>query len=797
MEDIPSKVRSLLGIVAEVNLKSESGLEYIEIVVEPHSNPISYRGKFHCRSGSTKQVLEGAALTRFLLEKHGRTWDDVALPGVRLGQLDGGVFDGFRRMGVRSERLPPEALDDSDEDVIERLQLREGGFLKRAAALLFHPAPHRVCIGAYVKIGDFQGGDLRFQDVVEGDLFTQVDRTLDLLYTKYTRGSISYRDDIYRVETFPVPRRAMREAVINALIHRDYAEPTSTQIRVNDGDIEIRNSALLPPDWVAEDTGMLSQPHNPWIAQAFFRTGMIEAWGRGIRQITERCREAGNPTPTWTREPGGVLCLRFPFSEAYLAAAGGGGSADRGTTPITTPTDPITTPKTGPIIGPKTSRSTGPIPVADRILALLEAEPGITQSAIAERLGLTVKGVKYHFRKLREAGAIRRAGSSRSGHWEVLAAPADSIERMGTGTVDMIRRCTEAGLPEPEFEVGAGFLVRIRRSGRTAEGNQATVGKRSGKDEEPATQKTTQITDSTTQKTTQITDPTTQKTTQERILECLRAEPELTRSELAERTGITPDGVKYHLRKLKADGTIRRVGSDRDGRWVVTDRPDDDRNATEDRPAEGQESATTQNPVPTTQIATPSTQIPTQKTTQKKILSYLRAEPSLTRRELAERTGITPDGIKYHLKELKAAGAIRRVGSDRAGRWKVLEESATEPNSTPERDPGALDDRRRRTRGPHPAPRRQPLPAPTRLQVPRRLAGPPEQPQHRDRPPHRSRRCDCPPQGPQELAPRVCPHGRPIEEDPWNLRQRRRAVRPHGRVGGTDDMRRTVERRMA
>ena len=81
LEDIPSKVQSLLGIVVEVNLKSESGLDYIEIVVEPHPNPISYRGKFHYRNGSTKQVLEGAALTRFLLVKHGRTWDDVAVAG--------------------------------------------------------------------------------------------------------------------------------------------------------------------------------------------------------------------------------------------------------------------------------------------------------------------------------------------------------------------------------------------------------------------------------------------------------------------------------------------------------------------------------------------------------------------------------------------------------------------------------------------------------------------------------------------------------------------------------------------
>ena len=418
LEEIPSKVRSLLGIVVEVNLRSASGLEYIEIVVEPHSNPISFRGKFHYRSGSTKQVLEGAALTRFLLEKHGRTWDDVALPGVKLSELDGRAFEGFRQRGVKSERLPPEALDDSDEDVIERLRLRDGAFLKRAAALLFHPSPQRVFIGAHVKIGDFRGGDLRFQDVIEGDLFAQVDRTLDLLYTKYTRGLVSYPDDIYRVETFPVPRRAMREAVINALIHRDYAEPTSTQIRVNDEDIEIRNSAQLPSDWVAADTGMLSRPHNPRIAQVFFWTGMIEAWGRGIRQITERCREAGNPSPTWTQEPGGVLCLRFPFSEAYLAAAGSGcGSADQGTTPKTSPK---TSPKASPKTSPKATRSTEPMTAEARILAMLRTEPGISQPVIAERLGTSVRAVKYHFRKLREAGAIRRVGSSRAGHWEVL-----------------------------------------------------------------------------------------------------------------------------------------------------------------------------------------------------------------------------------------------------------------------------------------------------------------------------------------------------------------------------------------
>ena len=79
--------------------------------------------------------------------------------------------------------------------------------------------------------------------------------------------------------------------------------------------------AELPADWSVSTTGeMPSDPHNPRVAHAFFRAGLIEAWGRGIHQIRERCAEAGNPTPLWGREPGGVLRLRFPFSEAYLAA---------------------------------------------------------------------------------------------------------------------------------------------------------------------------------------------------------------------------------------------------------------------------------------------------------------------------------------------------------------------------------------------------------------------------------------------------------------------------------------------
>ena len=504
----------------EVNLESEGGAEYLEIIVEPYPNPISYKGEFHYRSGSTKQVLRGAALSRFLLQKYGRTWDDVPMPGIGLKDLDGRTLERFRRRAADSERLSQDILDESDAGVIEKLRLREGEYLKRAAVLLFHPAPGRFVREAYVKIGYFRGPELLYQDVIEGDLFAQVDRAMDLLYSKYTKALISY-DGIYRVETFPVPKEAMREAVINAVIHRDYASTAPIQIRVYDHRITLWNPGQLPPDWSVEQlTGEhSSRPHNPGIAYAFFRAGMIEAWGRGIRRIAHVCETAGNPAPEWKIEPGGGLWLEFPYSTAYRRTADSlakHASAD----------DP----------GPKRNGS-GDIGVGpERAIEATTQETGITTQEIEattqEHGGTTTQETKDTTQEI-----------------EGITQETGITTQETAGTTQEIKVTTQ--------EHGRTTTQEIGDTTQEIEG-------------------TTQETEVTTQETagtTQEIEATTQEnggtTTQERILVLLKAEPGITRRLLAERIGITPDGVKYHLDKLRAAGIIRHVGATKAGRWEV------------------------------------------------------------------------------------------------------------------------------------------------------------------------------------------------------------------------------------
>jgi ATP-dependent DNA helicase RecG len=295
LEDLPNKVRDLLGIVVDVNLHTEGELHYIEVVVQSYPNPISYRGHYHMRSGSTLQELKGAALDRFLLGRHGRTWDGVPLPQFSLADVSAPAMARFRQLAQRSGRLDAETLAytsaDSDAHLLDKLRLKEGVYFKRATALLFASDPQRFVTGAFVKVGFFESEtELLYHDEVEGDLFHQVKNTLDLLLTKYLKAVISY-DGIVRVETFPVPRAALREALLNALVHRDYAVTAPVQIRVYEDRLRMWNPAVLPEGWTLDTLlgAHSSSPYNPAIANAFFRAGEIEAWGRGVERIFAAC----------------------------------------------------------------------------------------------------------------------------------------------------------------------------------------------------------------------------------------------------------------------------------------------------------------------------------------------------------------------------------------------------------------------------------------------------------------------------------------------------------------------------
>lgn len=135
--------------------------------------------------------MKGAALDRFLLRKQGLHWDGVPVPHVAPEHLDVRTLEEFRRQAYTSQRASAHILEDLDGTLLDKLRLVEGAYLKRAAVLLFHPDPERFVTGAFIKIGYFESNvDLRYQDEVHGNLFSQVGQAIEILKAKYLKAWI-------------------------------------------------------------------------------------------------------------------------------------------------------------------------------------------------------------------------------------------------------------------------------------------------------------------------------------------------------------------------------------------------------------------------------------------------------------------------------------------------------------------------------------------------------------------------------------------------------------------------------
>ncbi|MCF0186470.1 MAG: putative DNA binding domain-containing protein [Bacteroidaceae bacterium] len=309
MEDIPNKIATNLGIIADVNLLEQNGKQYIEIVVDPSSMPISYHGNYHYRSGATKQELKGVALQQFILKKMGRSWDDIPHERATFDCIDSNAITYFLKSSAKQSRL--ESLPENADTltVLKNLRLvTDDGKLKYAALLLFAKDPQMYFPSVQFKLGRFGSSesDLMFDDIVEGNILEMTEKVMRLLASKYLISPIHY-EGIQRVERLEIPEDALREVLCNAIVHKDYQRNT-IQMKVYNDRIVLWNPGVLPDDLPIEK--LFSEHHsharNRNIAYAFYRAGFIEAWGRGIEKICTELSSASLQPPKFEQTEGGL-----------------------------------------------------------------------------------------------------------------------------------------------------------------------------------------------------------------------------------------------------------------------------------------------------------------------------------------------------------------------------------------------------------------------------------------------------------------------------------------------------------
>lgn len=233
LEDLPNKIRDQLGLMPHINLQEEGGKAYLEIIVEPSTVPISLRGSYYWRLGAVKQELKGHALTEFLLKKMGMTWDRVVVEGATLNDIDDTTIDLFKKEAVTAGRLP-DISGLSSKELLKKLHLLIEDGLTNAAVVLFGKDPSQFYPNLFVKIGRFGVNmvDMRFQEVCEGNLFQILRDVMEQLEKKFLIKPVRF-EGLRRIEELEYPVPALREMLLNALVHRNYMG-SMTQLRVMD-----------------------------------------------------------------------------------------------------------------------------------------------------------------------------------------------------------------------------------------------------------------------------------------------------------------------------------------------------------------------------------------------------------------------------------------------------------------------------------------------------------------------------------------------------------------------------------
>lgn len=282
------------------------------------------------------------------------------------------------------------------KDILGKLKLMKDGKLTNAAILLFGKDTQAFFLQAELKAVRFKGIDetrpmLDFK-TIGGDAITLLEKAESFIYDHIPMKAWIESGKLQRQEKWLYPQDAIREALANALAHRDYASPSKVQVRIFDDRLEIWNPGLLPPPLTVEKLKGKhdSIPRNPLIAKAFFWIKFAEDVGSGTSKIIQWCKEWGLPEPTY-EEAGGSFVTVFHNPK----------------------------PEQGVQKGSEKSSEIGSEKSSEKIITAIKANPTISAQELAQMLGITSRAVEKHLSKLKEKGVIKRIGPDKGGHWKV------------------------------------------------------------------------------------------------------------------------------------------------------------------------------------------------------------------------------------------------------------------------------------------------------------------------------------------------------------------------------------------
>lgn len=282
--------------------------------------PYVSSGRIMVRRGSVTAEATRDEVSELIQRRHAlpTRWESQVASGVRYEDLDGTEIASTASIAI-NQRLYPLEPNVDGRVILEELNLAHGPTIRNSGLILFGNRPQQLYPQTRVRVGTLKSESRsEFVDhrILQGHAFQLLREIESYLRQHIDVGSELPTKTLERHDRPAYPWAALREGVINALVHRDYAAYDSgLSVAIYPDHVCIWNSGSLPHGMSISDLkrGHVSRPHNPDIAHVFFLRGLVEQWGIGAPRMIDECQKFGLPEPEWDQRGGGItLTLRLP-----------------------------------------------------------------------------------------------------------------------------------------------------------------------------------------------------------------------------------------------------------------------------------------------------------------------------------------------------------------------------------------------------------------------------------------------------------------------------------------------------
>jgi ATP-dependent DNA helicase RecG len=384
-----------------VHLENHHQIIVLEVQAGKYA-PYTYDGRSFERTTSSTSRMTQHHYEQLIIKRghQNHAWDKDYAENYSMDDLDHNEIRLMIQDGIDQNRISSEVIHYSIDRILNQLELMCDEKITNAAVVLFAKKMSLDFFQCTIKMARFRGKD-KTGDFIDNQRFSgnafQIIRAADAFAARHLPIASHFEPgQIKRIDQPAVPNRALREALINAISHRDYTAYTSTiSLAIYDDRLELWNAGTLPNRLKLEDlrSSHDSHPRNKQIAMAFYERGWIEMWGTGTTRMIEFCRKNGTPEPAF-REYAGGFAVIFPFKEVMNTEA----TAQSNLHHI---------------------RLT---PRQEEIISILKGTVELSGAQIHEQLHVKIpmRTLQYELNKLKKLGLISSKGHAKSFVWSLM-----------------------------------------------------------------------------------------------------------------------------------------------------------------------------------------------------------------------------------------------------------------------------------------------------------------------------------------------------------------------------------------